>query len=293
MIHTISNASLTVEISDRGAELRSVRRNDGSCEYLWQGDAKYWEDRAPVLFPICSTVYGGKYTYRSQEYQLGIHGFAQYSDFKTKKVGENKLVLTLVSNEETKKVYPFDFKFELTYSLCRNKLTVSAVIKNTGDVILPATFGAHPGFNVPLTEGCDFESYYMEFSEPCEPDKIILSPECFVTGETEKLVLEDGKRLRLRHDLFIPDGIFMSGMASEVTLRSDSDKRAVTVSYEGMPYLGFWQEYSNDTPFICIEPWCAPPTNDGKTTEDIETKKGLFHIETGKSQKISYSIKFE
>ena len=45
MNYKISNNHLTVEISDRGAELQSIKGSDGT-EYLWQGDPKYWSDRA-------------------------------------------------------------------------------------------------------------------------------------------------------------------------------------------------------------------------------------------------------
>ena len=53
MIYTISNDKLCVKISDFGAELQSVTDLADGCEYIWQGDAKYWDDRAPTLFPIC------------------------------------------------------------------------------------------------------------------------------------------------------------------------------------------------------------------------------------------------
>ncbi|MBR5140186.1 MAG: aldose 1-epimerase family protein [Clostridia bacterium] len=292
MIHSISNDILKVEIESRGAELRSVKRADG-CEYLWQGDAKYWEDRAPVLFPICSSLFGGAYTCRGKEYKLGMHGFAQYTEFEVNKKSETELVFTISSNDDTKAVYPFDFIFELTYTLCDETLTASARIINTGDVTLPATFGAHPGFNVPLTAGVPFESYRIEFAEPCEPDRIILSdPDCFVMPETEKLELEDGRIIRLDHSLFKPDGIFMGGMSKEVSLISDADERSVTMKMDDMSYFGIWQEYGADTPFICLEPWCAPPTNDGKTREDLATKKGLFKIEKGETKTVSYSLIF-
>ena len=292
MLHSISNDTLTIKIAEKGAELMSIKANADGCEYLWQGDAKYWEDRSPILFPICSSVYEGKYTYKGKEYEMGLHGFAQYSVFRAEKTSDTEISFVLSSSDETKKIYPFDFELTITYTLEANKLTVTANIKNTGKETLHATFGAHPGFNLPLDGKSEFESYFIEFSEPCVPEKIILSPECAVTGEVEDLALEDKKILRLRHDLFIPDGIFMSGMAKALTLRSDSDTHSVTVKYDKMEYLGIWQEYGVDTPFICIEPWCAPPTNDGKTREDIETKKGLFHIEKGEDKEVSYSIEF-
>ena len=40
MDHVISNQYLRLVLSDRGAELRSVKK-DGR-EYLWEGDPQYW-----------------------------------------------------------------------------------------------------------------------------------------------------------------------------------------------------------------------------------------------------------
>ena len=224
---------------------------------------------------------------------MDMHGFARTKTFGVKNATADEITFTLSADEETKAQYPFDFELDITYSLCGNTLTTTANIKNTGNKILPATFGAHPGFNVPFTVGVPFESYRIEFTEPCEPDRIILSdPDCFVMPETEKLELEDGKIIRLDHSLFKPDGIFMGGMSKEVSLVSDLDARSVTMKMDDMSYFGIWQEYGADTPFICLEPWCAPPTNDGKTREDLSTKKGLFKIAKGETKTVAYSMIF-
>ena len=102
MLHSISNDILTVEIAEKGAELRSIKSKSDGCEYLWQGDAKYWEDRSPTIFPICSSVFEGKYTYGGKEYEMGLHGFAQYSLFSAEKASETEIAFILVSSEETK-----------------------------------------------------------------------------------------------------------------------------------------------------------------------------------------------
>ena len=47
----IKNDQLTLEISSLGAELQSIKDANGN-EYLWDGDAKYWGKRSPLLFPI-------------------------------------------------------------------------------------------------------------------------------------------------------------------------------------------------------------------------------------------------
>ncbi len=292
MIHTLKNDYLEVEISEKGAELRSVNRKNDSFEYIWQGDPKYWEDRSPVLFPICSSLFEDSYIYDSKVYKMGMHGFAQGSDFSVIKKSGTELVLSISSNDTTRDQYPFEFEFEISYSLSGTELTVCATIKNKDSKVMPATFGAHPGFNLPLDEGASFEDYFIEFASPCTPEKIVLSKECYVTGECEKLELAEGRKIHLRHHLFIPDGIFMSEMAREVSLKSDKGTHFVTMKFDDMPYFGIWQKYSNDTPFLCLEPWCAPPTNDGKTHEDLSEKEGLFKIEPNEQKTVSYSIIF-
>lgn len=290
MIYTIANDKLTVEICDLGAELWSVKSADG-CEYIWQGDEKYWDDRAPTLFPICGKLCEGKYSYKGKEYNMEGHGFARKMLFGRKEQSSSSVTLTASANEETKKVYPFDFTLEITYTLNGNSLSVEANIINTGDSILPATFGAHPGFNAPLSEGLTFEDYYFEFSEECYPNQLTILENAMFAGTTEALVLEDDKKLRLSHELFKIDGIFMNRISNEITLKSDKDPRFVTVKYSGFPYLGIWQEYDEDTPFICVEPWCGLPDYEG-LSRDIMKKNDMFHIRSGEAKKVSYSIIF-
>ena len=49
----IKNELLTVEISEHGAELQSIKDCEGQ-EYLWDGDADYWGRKSPILFPRVS-----------------------------------------------------------------------------------------------------------------------------------------------------------------------------------------------------------------------------------------------
>ena len=75
------------------------------------------------------------------------------------------------------------------------------------------------------------------------------------------------------------------------TLKTDKDERFVTVKYAGFPYLGIWQEYGADTPFICVEPWCGLPDYEG-LSRDILKKNEMFHIRSGEAKSVSYSIIF-
>ena len=70
----LQNEYLTVEVSDLGAELQSIKDADDK-EYLWQGDDKYWGRRSPILFPIVCGLWKGTYRTEGETYQLGRHGF--------------------------------------------------------------------------------------------------------------------------------------------------------------------------------------------------------------------------
>ena len=47
----IKNERLTAVFSTHGAELQSLRDQNG-VERIWQGDPAFWTGHAPVLFPV-------------------------------------------------------------------------------------------------------------------------------------------------------------------------------------------------------------------------------------------------
>lgn len=289
MNYILKNDELTVTLSDVGAELISVKRGD--CEYVWQGDEKYWNGQAPFAFPICGRVIDGVYLHEGKKYELGCHGFAQHQKFEAHPVTNAEIRFVLAANEETKKVYPFDFELTIVYRLEGNRLSNKVTIKNTGKVILPATFGAHPGYNVPLDGKGQFEDYYLEFGEPCSPDEIVLTPTCFITGGRRPKMLVDGRILPLEHSLFDNDALFLARVASSVTLKSDKTDRFVTMEYPDMPYLGFWQASHTDAPYVCIEPWCGLPDYGGASVE-ITQKNDLFRLIPGGEKVIRFYTVF-
>ena len=50
MLHTIGNERMSVTVHETGAQLWSILSQDGT-QFLWQGDARYWADRALTIFP--------------------------------------------------------------------------------------------------------------------------------------------------------------------------------------------------------------------------------------------------
>lgn len=289
MIYTLKNDGLTVEISDLGGEVQSVKK-DG-CEYVWQGDPTFWASRAPLLFPICGRFFEAKYTYDGKTYEMGTHGFLRRSGLTLEKQSDTELVFSLAANEETKEQYPFDFSLTLTYTLSKNELKTIVSVKNTDQKTLPFAFGGHPGFNVPLDGKSEFSDWYLAFSEDCSPDELVFSDTCFVTGKKRPYPLVDSRKLPLSHHLFDIDGVFLSRTSGKVTLKSDLSNRSVTLVYPDFPYLGLWHKPRSEAPYVCIEPWCGLPSPDGKI-EALEEKTDCFRLAPGKEKSLAFSLEF-
>lgn len=288
MIYTLKNDKLTAQIDDLGAQIVSVKRGD--CEYIWYGNAEFWAGRAPILFPICGRLHEGKYTFEGKTYEMNIHGFARKTVFDVESANDTEIVFSLEADDTTREQYPFDFKLTVAYKLDGSKISSSVSITNLSDKTMPATFGAHPGFNVPLDNG-SFEDWYIEFSDECTPNRLMISDRGLFTGKKYAFELEDGKRIRLHHGLFNTDGIFMDRIPHSISLKSKLSERYVTLNYPDMAYLGLWHASKTEAPYVCIEPWCGLPALDGQT-DDLCTKHDMFHIQKGKEKSINYEIIF-
>ena len=280
MLITIENEHLSLTADTLGAQLMSLRR--GGLEYLWQGDPRYWPDRAPTLFPFIGRLTDNRYRYRGRTYRMGIHGFAAASEFTPAEQSRDKLVLSLRSSAATLEQYPIDFSLEITYRLKGSTLEIGYQVENLDEKTMPFGIGGHPGFRVPLEEGARFEDYLLEFSECCQPDRVGFTPAVFLSGRDEAYPLEDGKRLPLRHTLFDQDAVILKNMAREVTLRSAASAHAVTVSYPQMSYLGIWHWPKTDAPYVCIEPWSSLPARQD-VIEEFTCKSDLTQLEPGKT----------
>ena len=129
----LSNGILELEISPRGAELQSVRRVTCPMEYLWQGDATYWDRRSPVLFPNVGKVWQNTTHVNGQPYTLYQHGFLRDMVFKKIADEDRHLAFTCCADDESRNVYPFDFQVRIDYRLLRNVITVEWTVENRNE----------------------------------------------------------------------------------------------------------------------------------------------------------------
>ncbi|MDO4982390.1 MAG: aldose 1-epimerase family protein [Eubacteriales bacterium] len=281
MLITLKNEQLTVVLDSAGAVFHSIVK-DG-IEYLWQGDKKYWSSRDKTLFPYVGRCRDGKYIYRGQEYTMPLHGFAPGSEFEAEQLGDSSVCFTLRANEMTREYYPFEFVFKVLYELDGCSISKKCTVINKDSKTIHFGFGAHPGFNVPLSGEGDFSDWYMEFDADCQPYRVEFDPvSCLLSGRTLPYPLKKMNTLPLYHEMFNDDAVVLGNVPRGVTLKSDKSRRSVHVSFPGMEFVGFWHARPTDAPYVCIEPWATLPSHND-FVEDIEKQEYILHLPAGET----------
>lgn len=246
MTTTISNSILTAEIKHTGAELCSLKDNS-SKEYIWNGNPEFWGKHSPVLFPIVGTLKNNAYQHNNSEYHLSRHGFAREMEFKLIDKKESCATFSLVSSQETKEKYPFDFELQLVYTLENKSLKIEYKVFNKGESKMPFSIGAHPAFDLPN----NFEKYSLTFEEKDTLNYYLLE-DGLISNTTNSVSLNQNE-LQLNYELFANDALVFKNIKSKSVTILEESKPLLKVSYPNFPDLGIWTP--GKAPFICIEPW--------------------------------------
>ena len=140
---------------DRGGIITSLKLEGEEILYFDSETFKNTETNVkggiPILFPNAGPIPDEIKTEELKN--LKQHGFARDSRFTAEKI-RNGFKETLTSNEETKKVYPYDFNFELEGIFEDDgSFTITQTVENMEkDNEMPISSGLHPYFKVPSTE---------------------------------------------------------------------------------------------------------------------------------------------
>lgn len=289
--HSIVSAAISATIKAEGAELTSLKGEDG-VERLWQAGPQ-WPRHAPLLFPIVGRLADDRLVHEGRDYRLTQHGFARDSLFDWVARAETSAHLRLSDSAATRALFPFAFTLDQIYAVEGAVLSVTTVVANPGDVVLPCSAGAHPAFAWPLAQGAPQNAHSLEFSDD-EPGAARTLTGGLLDGAV-KLPFA-GRRLPLSPELFAADALVMPDLKSRsvrfvADSRDSRPKRALTVAWEGYRDLGLWSK-PDGAPFLCIEPWFGTASPLGWQGEFSE-KPGLMHLAPGESRRFVWSVTVE
>ena len=280
----MASDSLSVTVAATGAELSSLRHRDYG-EMLWQAEP-IWPQHAPNLFPIVGQLPDDTLLHDGKRYTLKRHGFARRSEFTWRERSADSCALVLEDSAETRRAYPFAFRFTISYTVVDALLRVEYAVTNTGPVTLPAAVGAHPAFRWPLAAGIAKDRHTLEFSDP-EPSPVRRLQDGLLQSRDFESPI-DGRTLQLNEALFAPDAVILDRLASTSVRYSAPGAPTIEVSWDGFRELGLWSK--GNGAFLCIEPWygyASPVGFEG----DFETKPGLLHIAPGHTETLGLLIR--
>jgi galactose mutarotase-like enzyme len=284
----LRNEQISIIVSEKGAELQSIKDANGK-EYLWQGDPKFWPRRSPILFPIVCSVNNDTYQVEGQEYHLPRHGFARDMEFKLIGKSERKVTFALESNEDTKKVYPYDFTLSVSYTLEDNKIGVIWHVLNTDKQEIHFQIGGHPAFNIPNMKAGDNQSGCIRLDNKEPMDALHSYGDGSHEMDEIPFIEAENGIMELSNNTWRNDSIKIhKSQLHRAELLNKAGEAEVTVEFR-TPVIAFWSPYGKEAPFVCIEPWYG--IGDPRSFKgEFKDKPLMNHLLPGASFMSKYDI---
>ena len=285
---TLQNTHILVEVNTKGAEILQFRNLYKTQEVLWKPDLNFWNRTAPLLFPVVGKLKNDQFKYEGKLYSMKQHGFARDAEFAVIQQTDTHLHLQLKSNQETKSQYPFDFQLDVKYTISGHRLQAENTITNMGEVTMPVSFGAHPGFSIQLpVDTCKIIIHREGKENPTQEilQRHLISDGLY-TGETEEVQVKNGE-IQLSENYFQQDAIvFKNEDITGMSLVQNGELIA-RLDAETAPYWGIWKK--PDAPFVCIEPWWGIADH-SQNELDLLTKEGIHLLAKKEVHSIFYDI---
>ena len=254
-MQTLKNEMLTIQVSEHGAELQSIRKDD--YEYLWQGNPEYWGRRSPVLFPIVGSVWEKCFRVDGKVYEMGQHGFARDMDFELVSAADTEVWYRLESSEKTLAAYPWPFVLEIGYRLEGNSVKVLWKVTNPGETEMYFQIGAHPAFNYPGYDPDAVDRGVVAFDRNDNLQRSGFKGKGCVDPQARfPIPLSDDGMLRLKRDTFddIDTLMLENDQVHKIVFLKNDSSPYLTVTFDA-PVVAIWSPPKRNAPFFCIEPW--------------------------------------
>lgn len=271
---TISNDHLSAMVSEMGAELQSLRDEQTDHEYLWQGDARWWGGRSPILFPIVGGLWNGCYRLDGHETKLQKHGFVRRQPWHCTMHEAGRVRMEYDGSEADYAHFPFRFNLAVTYTLEGRRLKAAFEVKNLDERDMYFQLGGHPALNLPgWNEEQEVDGYLLLEGKPESVRRAgeqgCLEPECHPVPLTA-----DGL-VPLSVATFAHEALIFDRQQIHAATLLDRDRRRVARVESTAPVWLFWSPQGVHTPFVCCEPWyglCDPIGYDGSFADRAYTQ---------------------
>jgi galactose mutarotase-like enzyme len=206
----------------------------------------------PLLFPSPGKLDGDRFERGGVQGPMKQHGFARDLPWEVTDTQERtaaQATLTLVANERTRAVFPWEFRLEITFSLVAARLRLDVQVMNTGRRAMPFAFGIHPYFLVADKGQARIATRATRAFDNVRKDVVPFRGFDLTAREVDLHLLDHGST---ESSLTWKDG-------SRMAIRCSNElTRWVVWTVEGKDY-------------VCLEPWTAPANalNSGESLIEI------------------------
>lgn len=266
---TISNESLRVNISTKGAEVQSIQDVNTQREYIWSGDAQWWSGHSPILFPIVGGMWNGTCRIDGEEISIPKHGIVRRAEWTAIDVQPSQATFAINSTVASFKTFPFAFNLQVTYTLEGRKLTASFKVKNLSGCDLWFQLGGHPAINLPDWDEKDAIDGYLKIEG--KTDHVLRAGEqgCLEPQQYD-VPLNEQSLIPISVKTFSNEALIFDESQVKAAIVMDKNANPVARVESSAPVWLFWQPQGVHTPFVCCEPWyglCDHQGFEGKVEE--------------------------
>jgi glucose-6-phosphate 1-epimerase len=214
-----------------GIEIMGVRKD------VIKDDSKPYSGGVPHCFP---------------QFGPGIllqHGFARGMKFipgeRTKNESLDKMTFILLSNEETKKIWNYEFEYRCDITLRENSLEWEIIITNLDCVPIEITFGLHDYYDISTLNNVVIKGPFLNSSTL---DKL-----------TGLKGVADSNEIRVTR----PITMLYNCVNGPITITDTCKQMELRIENKGFPDIVVWSPYGDDVlgydKFICVEAVQASP----------------------------------
>lgn len=262
---------------------RLLTWNIGTREMLYWPDDADWQSGEslaktrggnPILFPFIARHYwnGEMGKWRDENgavREMPMHGFAREMPFEVVECDAQNLRMRLVSDQQTRAYYPFEFRFDVVYRLNESTLETTFETTNTGETPLPYYAGHHFYFAIDHARRADWQIEIPAQKWGLQnPDGSV----AFTDATSTRFTLDDAQLVDRFHLEFTEPRATLQNTASGETIRAQWDEE-----YSDLwRYVTTWT-LSKEADFYCVEPWLGLPNA-------IHHGHGLRHVAPGETE---------
>lgn len=281
-MYTIKKSDMELVISPIGATILSCKYKGKDLLKQNKNPGKDSTFPNAILVPFANRIEDGAYSYEDDDYQLPIneedrenalHGLVFDKEFEVVDQGDDFISFRFDPSHADFEGYPFDFTFEILYTLNSKGLELTTNFTNNTTHEVPYSMGWHPYF-IPLDH---------ELIDECN---LQIGFEKVVLNKLERELIPNGEFDEYNFDGLLGDTVFDTAFWTEdkANIKNTFFEKFNIYQDSSMHSLQIFTP--NDRKSIAIEPQTTIP-------DAFNNKIGLNIIEPGETQTNVFGFNIE